>query len=422
MTRVMPSDPNAERSMIGAALLSVEAIDAGLDAGLTSLDFHNPDHGEAWQACVDLWAKGTRPDPLLVAAATGGRSRDLVAMSGDVPSLGNANRYARLIVNQSVKRRLLLSLAPIEDEAFDVTSDAGEVVDAARTVIGSIDMPADGGVPAGLDDVDDILARGVESSAPWVIRGLVRRDWRVLVVAAEGAGKTQLLRQLAICAGQGVHPFTASDSWTSRRGQIDPITTLIVDAENPDDHVKHSCGLVAEPLKRALGAAYVPGQTKVFSRKQGINLRSRSARMELAAVLDHVRPALVVMGPIYKLGTRRLARESPEEAVEEVQEVLDDLRTRYQFGLVLEHHAPKQTGGVREMEPYGSQRWLGWPEIGLGMRAVDGGNEITFDRFRGDRLPNGWPKSVARGVTGPTRLPFHPLALGYGQADPYEAA
>ena len=53
---------------------------------------------------------------------------------------------------------------------------------------------------------------------------------------------------------------------------------------------------------------------------------------------------------------------------------------------MLEHHAPKGDGGSREMSPFGSQRWLAWPEIGIGLYTEKGSNGLLVKRFRGTTL------------------------------------
>ena len=109
-------------------------------------------------------------------------------------------------------------------------------------------------------------------------------------------------------------------------------------------------------------------------------------------------PQLVVAGPVYKLGRRRQG-ESYEDAAEGVQQVLDDLRTRFGFALVLEHHAPKGEHGSRELAPFGSQRWLAWPELGLGLQPYverDSTRGLRVQRFRGDRMASAWPDRLVR--------------------------
>ena len=227
--------------------------------------------------------------------------------------------------------------------------------------------------------------------APWVIPGLLRSDWRAVVVASEGVGKSTLLRQLAMCAAQGVHPLT--------HRPMDPVRTFIIDAENPLAAIAETGGPIDEQLRRHLAAGYEPDRCRVWSEPGGLDLRTPSARADLVREIRHQQPGLVVAGPIYKLGSRH-EKESYEDAAEGLQLVLDDLRTRFGFALVLEHHAPKPQGGKRELLPFGSQRWLAWPELGITLTANELGG-VTVGRFRGDRLHNWWPETLERGGDWP---------------------
>ena len=63
-----------------------------------------------------------------------------------------------------------------------------------------------------------------DDSYDWIIPNLLERRERVIVVAAEGVGKTMLARQVAITTSLGVQPFTFQ--------RMEPIRTLTVDLEN----------------------------------------------------------------------------------------------------------------------------------------------------------------------------------------------
>ena len=81
--------------------------------------------------------------------------------------------------------------------------------------------------------------------------------------------------------------------------------------------------------------------------------------------------------------------------------LVDDLRTRYGFALMLEHHAPQAHQGTRDLRPFGSQRWLAWPELGYGLSQKKESTGLDIRRFRGDRLNNDWPAELVRGTTWP---------------------
>ena len=65
-----------------------------------------------------------------------------------------------------------------------------------------------------------------------MIPQLIEKGERVIVVAAEGVGKTMLARQIALCSAAGLHPFTMS--------KIATISTLTVDLENPERIIRRT--------------------------------------------------------------------------------------------------------------------------------------------------------------------------------------
>jgi replicative DNA helicase len=151
-------------------------------------------------------------------------------------------------------------------------------------------------------------------------------------------------------------------------------------------------------LRDADPEIYDEERLKIWRRPGGINLRTQRDRADLQREIIAHQPDLVVLGPVYK-AYQRASSESYEESAFEFMDVLDHLRIDYGFALVLEHHAAKGSPGQkRDMNPFGSQRFLAWPEIGISLYTDKTDPRITkVRRFRGDRLANvGWPDSVVR--------------------------
>jgi replicative DNA helicase len=81
---------------------------------------------------------------------------------------------------------------------------------------------------------------------------------------------------------------------------------------------------------------------------------------------------------------------------------LDDLRGRYGFALILEHHAPHGPAKDRQMRPFGSSLWLRWPEFGIALRRdPNDKTALNVGRWRGDRVKASWPDRLVRGKTWP---------------------
>jgi replicative DNA helicase len=220
-----------------------------------------------------------------------------------------------------------------------------------------------------------------------------------VLVAAEGVGKSVLFRQIAIAAAQGIHPLSFDPM------KEVPPRTLIIDLENPEDAIVDVCKPIRDEALGRAGADYDPDKAWLWWVPQGMDLRSRAGKAKLEAVIEHVRPEVVALGPLYK-SYAVAANERDEQAALEVMRTFDDLRTRYKFALLLEHHAPKGSGGAsRELTPYGSSLWLRWSEIGLTMNPLGDDPEdlslMRLGRFRGDRVEHAWPNRVRRSKPWP---------------------
>jgi hypothetical protein len=59
------------------------------------------------------------------------------------------------------------------------------------------------------------------------------------------------------------------------------------------------------------------------------------------------------------------------------------------------------------MAPFGSQRWLAWPELGLGLKPDKETGGLLVRRFRGDRMASDWPDKLVRGQVWPFEGVWH---------------
>ncbi|MGH9293769.1 MAG: DnaB-like helicase N-terminal domain-containing protein, partial [Acidimicrobiales bacterium] len=204
--QVVPHDDEAEAVLLGGALVwphALEAVAGDLEAG----DFYAPTHGRIWQAIADLLEEGSKPEVVLVAdrvrraGATIETARLAELMAGAVMP---RRPVVELILRHSAARKLLGVLGEARQEIAD-GGDAFEVAQRGSADLDRVAAGASSDKPEALTMPE--LCDSADAVAPWVIRGLFRRDWRAVIVAPEGVGKSVLLRQLAVCAAQGVHPL-----------------------------------------------------------------------------------------------------------------------------------------------------------------------------------------------------------------------
>ena len=309
----------------------------------------------------------------------------IVSMSVNCPSANNADGYAAIVAKHAAARRLLSDL----QKAQDSIETGGSPYEVAQTM---------GNVIAGVGAVRSVqpeamtmseLEMNADSIAPIVIPGMMTRESRTIVVAEEGAGKSMILRTIAMAASQGVHPFS--------HREIPPVRALIIDLENPTQAITQTGVPFMNMLRERVGDNYDESRLKFFRRPGGIEIRKLSDLAEIQREIAAHRPELVCIGPIYKM-YRRGANETYEDSADGAMAVLDKLRTTYDFALVMEHHAAKGAKGERELTPMGSQRWMAWPETGISLYKDEVDKTMLHvKRFRGDRLQGvDWPDRILR--------------------------
>ena len=230
--------------------------------------------------------------------------------------------------------------------------------------------------------------------APRMVRCIqVENEDGMFVVGREliPTHNSTVIRSIAITASQGHHPF-----WFSNK--MPPVRVLLVDLENPVEAILETGSKLMSYIKAIDAGTYDEERLKIWRRPGGINLRAQRDRADLQREIINHQPDLVCIGPLYKMYSRN-SSESYEESAEDVMKILDDLRTKYNFALLMEHHAPKPSAGQkRDMTPFGSSLWLRWPEVGISLYAdKTDPRVINVRRFRGDRLSNvEWPDSIVR--------------------------
>lgn len=154
--RVPPQNVEAETSVLGAILLSEQALDGVLiDVKLLPEDFYRARHASIFRAMMRLKEKA---EPDAVDAVTVceelGRSGELEGAGGTeylhalpstVPAAANARHYAQIVKDRSVLRRLLGATREIGERIFSFGGDPRELVEEAETALFRISKDAQTG-------------------------------------------------------------------------------------------------------------------------------------------------------------------------------------------------------------------------------------------------------------------------------------
>jgi len=140
--RVPPHNLAAEESLLGAMLLSKDAIAVATEV-VSSNDFYKPAHSFVFDAICTLNVGGEPADLVTVAEelkragvldAVGGPAA-LLSLQSRVPATTNAARYARIVEELALLRRLIGVAGEIADIGYEQPDDVTKAVDHAESLV-----------------------------------------------------------------------------------------------------------------------------------------------------------------------------------------------------------------------------------------------------------------------------------------------
>jgi replicative DNA helicase len=215
-------------------LLSRDAIASAVEV-CSAEDFYKPAHSHTFDAICSLYSQGEPADPVTVAdelrranllEAAGGPSA-LVTLQANTPSTGNAARYARIIEEHALLRRLIGVAGEIAEDCYDLPEDVVATVDRAESRVFEVAQrrvtdtlrPIRDLLSDSLDRLEALYDRG--ESITGVPTGYVDLDERlsglqpsnlIVVGARPSAGKTSfalgMAAHAALEAGKAVLIFS----------------------------------------------------------------------------------------------------------------------------------------------------------------------------------------------------------------------
>lgn len=140
--RTPPNDVAAEQSVLGAMLLSKDAI-ADVVEVLREGDFYRPAHATIFGTILDLYGRGEPADAVTVAADLAkageigriGGAPYLHTLVSLVSTAANANYYGRIVREQAILRRLVEAGTRIVQMGYAGTGEVDDMVDRAQAEV-----------------------------------------------------------------------------------------------------------------------------------------------------------------------------------------------------------------------------------------------------------------------------------------------
>ncbi|MGC9960724.1 MAG: replicative DNA helicase, partial [Acidimicrobiales bacterium] len=142
ISRIPPHSFEAEESLLGAMLLSRDAIAVAVEE-VSADDFYKPSHAHVFSAVTALYGRGEPADAVTVAEemrrhgtleASGGASA-LISLQANTPAISSAVRYARIVQEHAVLRRLIGVAYEIAEIGYELPSDVVAAVDRAEAMV-----------------------------------------------------------------------------------------------------------------------------------------------------------------------------------------------------------------------------------------------------------------------------------------------
>lgn len=363
--RLPPFDLEAEAATLGAALLSATAVETLL-TGTTVADFYKPAHQHIAAAIFRLAELGRVADTITVADQL--RTNGLLEDSGGIgylnelvtviPSIARSAHYARIVTDNAHRRRLIHELQRISDTAYDAGDPAS--LYAAITTLGDRHAGATLSVSTWeFSDSNAMMDSELVAETPTILH---RSDGTALlypgkmhaIVAEPSSGKSWVA--IVACA-----QLIAAGN-----------TVVYMDYEdNPQGVFKRlvSVGAAATEIRNLFHYSRPYAGFGIPEQKQ------------LAAMLETLRPALVVIDGVGEALSRQGLSEDKADDVVKWTDLLPRAITRSGASVLMLDHVAK--------DPEHRGRWARGSSAKLAV--IDGASfqlkvRIPFSKKRAGRI------------------------------------
>ena len=164
--RIPPQDIVAEKSLLGAAMISENVISEVLSI-VRPLDFYYNRHQIIYETMLNLYDRHKPIDLLTLTSELKaskklkdiGGAPYLTELSNMVPAASHAKAYAEIVERASTRRRLIEAGTEIAEKAFEEGTNVGDLVGAAEKKLFEV---SDKIIKSDYTPMDDLLADAFE--------------------------------------------------------------------------------------------------------------------------------------------------------------------------------------------------------------------------------------------------------------------
>ncbi len=216
---VPPHSQEAEEAVLGSMLTSRDAVSKVLQ-WLNDQHFYRESHSRIFSSMMELFDEGEPIDTVSLVdhlkkkkqlKAVGG-AYYITGLMESVPTVANVERYAKIVLEKALLRRLILISHDVTKDAYDDSREVDEILDQAEQAIFNISQKR---MKGGFEQLEPILQQTFErldkihatpGSVTGVASGLMDLDEitsgfqpgeLVIIAGRPGMGKTSLALTMA---------------------------------------------------------------------------------------------------------------------------------------------------------------------------------------------------------------------------------
>lgn len=314
--------------------------------------------------------------------------RALVDLVDALAPVGDLHEHARVLRAAYALKQINVAAMRAQQECEQPDPNPQEIgallmgeVEMALDAVNAADTPEQGLTVTDLE--------GLTFHRDDLVPDFLARREVLMVTGFEGGGKSWLLAQFAVACAAGLNPL-----WFDPLAR--PLKVLLLDYENGSQVAQERLTRLA----RAAAAQGVPRHVVDAHlryrdlARAGIDLADRRHEARFLAEIAHMRPDIVIAGPVYKM----LAKDpKDDELARALTRVVETAQAQTGCAFILENHVPKQQSVMQDrgLAPVGSSVLMRWPQHGIGLRPQKVGTDdfswMKVERWRGSRREVIWP-------------------------------
>lgn len=285
LEKPLPSNVEAEKIVLGSILLDNSHISEAIEL-LKPEDFYSPFHRQIFRAMIELFQIGERIDAILVSEKLkrenllerlGGLSA-IVGLTNGLHHLPSISRYAKIVRDKALVRRLISSCNQIISEALSEEGTTEEVLDKAEQAIFALSQERTTQGFAHIKLVAEELLVKLEEYAQNKIHALtglatgfrdldeltsgLQKSDLIIVAARPGMGKTAFALTIAENAALYENAIVAIFSLEMSKEQL--VMRILSSEARVNAHKFRTGFLSREEWKRIAQAIGRLSETKIF--------------------------------------------------------------------------------------------------------------------------------------------------------------